>query len=192
MNRNDNTIFYFVIVVAMKVGTNHRTLRNLEAIAADAPTIGSIRAVVGGGVFETRIMSSGGAFEIFGGGALVAGRGIEAYTVGDGVAAIEIGFIIVEVGCWVGFKISVVLGWLIHEFGTRLGGMGLEFGHVLSKTDWCVPLFLVLTTSPTLLPSSGELISGKRKDRPSTKVHAAPGGGSSLNYLFGGPPPENK
>ncbi|KAL1359660.1 hypothetical protein HN51_004973 [Arachis hypogaea] len=29
-------------------------------------------------------------------------------------------------------------------------------------------------------------------DRPSTKVHAAPGGGSSLNYLFGGPPPENK
>ncbi|NP_001235709.1 Protein SPIRAL1-like 1-like [Glycine max] len=25
-------------------------------------------------------------------------------------------------------------------------------------------------------------------DRPSTKVHAAPGGGSSLNYLFGGPP----
>ncbi|KAL1360959.1 hypothetical protein HN51_006328 [Arachis hypogaea] len=26
-------------------------------------------------------------------------------------------------------------------------------------------------------------------DRPSTKVHAAPGGGSSLGYLFGGPPP---
>ncbi|KAL5153111.1 Protein SPIRAL1-like 1 [Glycine soja] len=25
-------------------------------------------------------------------------------------------------------------------------------------------------------------------DRPSTKVHAAPGGGSSLHYLFGGPP----
>ncbi|KAK7365026.1 hypothetical protein VNO80_13779 [Phaseolus coccineus] len=25
-------------------------------------------------------------------------------------------------------------------------------------------------------------------DRPSTKVHAAPGGGSSLGYLFGGPP----
>ncbi|RVW43415.1 hypothetical protein CK203_070259 [Vitis vinifera] len=24
------------------------------------------------------------------------------------------------------------------------------------------------------------------KDRPSTKVHAAPGGGSSLGYLFGG------
>ncbi|KAL1355942.1 hypothetical protein HN51_007926 [Arachis hypogaea] len=24
-------------------------------------------------------------------------------------------------------------------------------------------------------------------DRPSTKVHAAPGGGSSLGYLFGGP-----
>jgi len=23
-------------------------------------------------------------------------------------------------------------------------------------------------------------------DRPSTKVHAAPGGGSSLGYLFGG------
>ncbi|KAF7822401.1 protein SPIRAL1-like 1 [Senna tora] len=28
-------------------------------------------------------------------------------------------------------------------------------------------------------------------DRPSTKVHAAPGGGSSLDYLFGGPPPGN-
>lgn len=25
-------------------------------------------------------------------------------------------------------------------------------------------------------------------DRPSTKVHAAPGGGSSLGYLFGAPP----
>jgi SPIRAL1-like protein len=24
------------------------------------------------------------------------------------------------------------------------------------------------------------------QDRPSTKVHAAPGGGSSLGYLFGG------
>ncbi|XP_054798975.1 protein SPIRAL1-like 2 [Prosopis cineraria] len=29
-------------------------------------------------------------------------------------------------------------------------------------------------------------------DRPSTKVHAAPGGGSSLDYLFGGPPPGEK
>ncbi|MED6182290.1 hypothetical protein PIB30_027260 [Stylosanthes scabra] len=29
-------------------------------------------------------------------------------------------------------------------------------------------------------------------DRPSSKVLAAPGGGSSLNYLFGAPPPENK
>ncbi|XP_027359079.1 protein SPIRAL1-like 3 [Abrus precatorius] len=28
-------------------------------------------------------------------------------------------------------------------------------------------------------------------DRPSTKVHAAPGGGSSLGYLFGGPPAGN-
>ncbi|GAU29177.1 hypothetical protein TSUD_275960 [Trifolium subterraneum] len=28
-------------------------------------------------------------------------------------------------------------------------------------------------------------------DRPSTKVHAAPGGGSSLGYLFGGPPGSN-
>ncbi|KAF7827965.1 protein SPIRAL1-like 1 [Senna tora] len=29
-------------------------------------------------------------------------------------------------------------------------------------------------------------------DRPSTKVHAAPGGGSSLGYLFGGGPGEGK
>ncbi|XP_058765249.1 protein SPIRAL1-like 3 [Vicia villosa] len=29
-------------------------------------------------------------------------------------------------------------------------------------------------------------------DRPSTKVHAAPGGGSSLDYLFGGPTPSSK
>ncbi|AQK48921.1 Protein SPIRAL1-like 2-like [Zea mays] len=29
-------------------------------------------------------------------------------------------------------------------------------------------------------------------DRPSTKVHAAPGGGSSLGYLFGGGPPGSK
>lgn len=26
------------------------------------------------------------------------------------------------------------------------------------------------------------------QDRPSTKVHSAPGGGSSLGYLFGGGP----
>ncbi|XP_058777415.1 protein SPIRAL1-like 1 [Vicia villosa] len=29
-------------------------------------------------------------------------------------------------------------------------------------------------------------------DRPSTKVHAAPGGGSSLDYLFGGGPGDGK
>ncbi|KAK3039826.1 hypothetical protein RJ639_027139 [Escallonia herrerae] len=40
-----------------------------------------------------------------------------------------------------------------------------------------------ITGSYSLLISG---ISVSVQERPSTKVHAAPGGGSSLNYLFGG------
>ncbi|KAI3934036.1 hypothetical protein MKW98_026286, partial [Papaver atlanticum] len=40
------------------------------------------------------------------------------------------------------------------------------------------------TLSPVLAPSSSN--EELQQDRPSTKVHAAPGGGSSLGYLFGG------
>ncbi|KAI4328561.1 hypothetical protein L6164_020905 [Bauhinia variegata] len=35
--------------------------------------------------------------------------------------------------------------------------------------------------------SDGQNTGNFITDRPSTKVHAAPGGGSSLGYLFGGP-----
>jgi len=36
----------------------------------------------------------------------------------------------------------------------------------------------------TVLPA--DMVARALQDRPSTKVHAAPGGGSSLDYLFGG------
>ncbi|KAK4280315.1 hypothetical protein QN277_011954 [Acacia crassicarpa] len=40
--------------------------------------------------------------------------------------------------------------------------------------------------------SEGQNCGNFITDRPSTKVHSAPGGGSSLDYLFGGPPPGDK
>uniref|UniRef100_A0A5B7CEH3 Protein SPIRAL1-like 1 n=1 Tax=Davidia involucrata TaxID=16924 RepID=A0A5B7CEH3_DAVIN len=36
------------------------------------------------------------------------------------------------------------------------------------------------------IPADGQNSGNFLTDRPSTKVHAAPGGGSSLGYLFGG------
>ena len=67
-----------------EVGTKCMVLRNLEAVAADTPTIGLIRALVGGGVFEIGTVAGGGAFETVGGGARVAARGIEAVAGGGG------------------------------------------------------------------------------------------------------------
>ncbi|KAJ4756263.1 spiral1 [Rhynchospora pubera] len=40
--------------------------------------------------------------------------------------------------------------------------------------------------------SEGQNCGNFLTERPSTKVHAAPGGGSSLGYLFGGSGPESK
>ncbi|XP_078172979.1 protein SPIRAL1-like 3 [Carex rostrata] len=40
--------------------------------------------------------------------------------------------------------------------------------------------------------SEGQNCGNFLTDRPSTKVHAAPGGGSSLGYLFGGSGAESK
>ncbi|GMY21881.1 protein SPIRAL1-like 1 [Fagus crenata] len=38
------------------------------------------------------------------------------------------------------------------------------------------------------VPASKPAPAASEPDRPSTKVHSAPGGGSSLGYLFGGGP----
>ncbi|KAK8621494.1 hypothetical protein V6N13_080928 [Hibiscus sabdariffa] len=50
-------------------------------------------------------------------------------------------------------------------------------------------MFGCLIISNATLVLSNQILIG---DRPSTKVHAAPGGGSSLNYLFGGGPGDSK
>lgn len=64
--------------------------------------------------------------------------------------------------------------------------------------------FLTVSQSPATYSSSSPFVSALvtslpssatacgTQDRPSTKVHAAPGGGSSLGYLFGGGPPGSK
>ncbi|GMJ03748.1 SPIRAL1-like1 [Hibiscus trionum] len=48
------------------------------------------------------------------------------------------------------------------------------------------------STSNNYLRADGQNTGNFITDRPSTKVHAAPGGGSSLNYLFGGGPGDSK
>lgn len=47
---------------------------------------------------------------------------------------------------------------------------------VIFLVSFCIQLFVFCVITTSVLS----------QDRPSTKVHAAPGGGSSLGYLFGG------
>ncbi|XP_010470896.1 PREDICTED: protein SPIRAL1-like 2 [Camelina sativa] len=49
-----------------------------------------------------------------------------------------------------------------------------------------VPAGLNSNSSNNYMRSEGQNTGNFIMDRPSTKVHSAPGGGSSLDYLFGG------
>ncbi|KAL1325083.1 hypothetical protein AAHE18_13G136100 [Arachis hypogaea] len=86
LNRKQLNVHFFDFLGGLNpgVGTKRRTLCNLEAVAANVPTIGSIQAVVASGVFEIGTVGGGGAFETFGGAALVVGGGIEASAAGGG------------------------------------------------------------------------------------------------------------
>ncbi|CAN0929406.1 Protein SPIRAL1-like 1 [Linum grandiflorum] len=48
-----------------------------------------------------------------------------------------------------------------------------------------IPAGINSTSSNNYMRASGQNAGNFLTDRPSTKVHAAPGGGSSLDYLFG-------
>ncbi|KAL3654313.1 Protein SPIRAL1-like 1 [Castilleja foliolosa] len=49
-----------------------------------------------------------------------------------------------------------------------------------------VPAGIHSSTSNNYVRADGQNTCNFITDRPSTKVHSAPGGGSSLDYLFGG------
>ncbi|XP_011070923.1 protein SPIRAL1-like 1 [Sesamum indicum] len=49
-----------------------------------------------------------------------------------------------------------------------------------------IPAGINTSTANNYLRTDGQNTGNFITDRPSTKVHAAPGGGSSLGYLFGG------
>ncbi|XP_010532521.1 PREDICTED: protein SPIRAL1-like 1 [Tarenaya hassleriana] len=49
-----------------------------------------------------------------------------------------------------------------------------------------VPAGINSTSANNYMRADGQNTGNFLTDRPSTKVHAAPGGGSSLGYLFGG------
>ncbi|KAG8383029.1 hypothetical protein BUALT_Bualt05G0141700 [Buddleja alternifolia] len=49
-----------------------------------------------------------------------------------------------------------------------------------------IPAGIQSSTSNNYVRADGQNTCNFITDRPSTKVHAAPGGGSSLGYLFGG------
>ncbi|KAK8549949.1 hypothetical protein V6N13_055508 [Hibiscus sabdariffa] len=51
-----------------------------------------------------------------------------------------------------------------------------------------VPAGINSTSSNNYMRADGQNTGNFITDRPSTKVHSAPGGGSSLDYLFGGVP----
>lgn len=58
------------------------------------------------------------------------------------------------------------------------------FAVLFSCLLWYYVLVSVFVSAPVLC--CGHTCFSTMQDRPSTKVHAAPGGGSSLGYLFGG------
>ncbi|KDP41319.1 hypothetical protein JCGZ_15726 [Jatropha curcas] len=49
-----------------------------------------------------------------------------------------------------------------------------------------IPAGINSTSANNYMRADGQNTGNFLTDRPSTKVHAAPGGGSSLGYLFGG------
>ncbi|XP_022776736.1 protein SPIRAL1-like 1 [Durio zibethinus] len=55
-----------------------------------------------------------------------------------------------------------------------------------------IPAGINSTSVNNYMRADGQNTGNFITDRPSTKVHAAPGGGSSLGYLFGGKPGDSK
>ncbi|XVF43249.1 hypothetical protein PTKIN_Ptkin02bG0025000 [Pterospermum kingtungense] len=55
-----------------------------------------------------------------------------------------------------------------------------------------IPAGINSTSTNNYLRADGQNTGNFITDRPSTKVHSAPGGGSSLGYLFGEPPKGSK
>ncbi|XWS34201.1 hypothetical protein CRYUN_Cryun21dG0020200 [Craigia yunnanensis] len=55
-----------------------------------------------------------------------------------------------------------------------------------------IPAGINSTSANNYMRADGQNTGNFITDRPSTKVHAAPGGGSSLDYLFGGGPGGSK
>ncbi|GMJ04610.1 SPIRAL1-like2 [Hibiscus trionum] len=55
-----------------------------------------------------------------------------------------------------------------------------------------VPAGINSTSANNYMRADGQNTGNFITDRPSTKVHSAPGGGSSLDYLFGGVPGGSK
>ncbi|KAK4598849.1 hypothetical protein RGQ29_016054 [Quercus rubra] len=51
-----------------------------------------------------------------------------------------------------------------------------------------IPAGIHSTSTNNYMRADGQNTGNFITDRPSTKVHSAPGGGSSLGYLFGGGP----
>ncbi|MED6224306.1 hypothetical protein PIB30_082739 [Stylosanthes scabra] len=82
---------------------------------------------------------------------------------------------------------------VVSSEGQAVDGSSTENANVESPVDKqappvTIPVHLINNYHRAEGQNCGNFIT----DRPSSKVLAAPGGGSSLNYLFGSPPPENK
>eukprot|EP01018_Ginkgo_biloba_P019242 Gb_40305 [translate_table: standard] len=60
-------------------------------------------------------------------------------------------------------------------------------GSKLQDNENKAPVGMLGRNFNNYLRADGQNTGNFITDRPSTKVHAAPGGGSSLGYLFGGP-----
>ncbi|MED6111550.1 Protein SPIRAL1-like 1 [Stylosanthes scabra] len=70
------------------------------------------------------------------------------------------------------------------------GVHGASNAHVASPPiEKQIPAGIPGTLTNNYHRAEGQNCGNFLTDRPSTKVHAAPGGGSSLGYLFGGPSP---
>ncbi|PON39447.1 Protein SPIRAL1-like [Parasponia andersonii] len=61
-----------------------------------------------------------------------------------------------------------------------------QTGAVSTKIDKQIPAGIHGSPTNNYFRADGQNCGNFITDRPSTKVHAAPGGGSSLGYLFGG------
>ncbi|XP_057447726.1 protein SPIRAL1-like 2 [Lotus japonicus] len=68
-----------------------------------------------------------------------------------------------------------------------IGGRALNAGAASPPIDKEIPAGVPGCLKNNYHRADGQNCGNFLTDRPSTKVHAAPGGGSSLGYLFGSP-----